>query len=94
MNIVGWILISFGMFSMFSGVIGIIKLQNFYQKIHAASVVESFAVPTTLIGLAFIQPHYILILKLLFIVLLILLLNPLSSHAIAKAANAIQEKER
>lgn len=83
---IGWILVALGLFSILSGIIGLFRFRGFYQKLHAASLIESFGVPTSLLGLAFLSSSYIVILKLLLIILLILLLGPVNSYALSRAS--------
>lgn len=83
---IGYGLITLGMMAIFSGVAGFFRFPDFYTKIHAAGVIESCGVPLSLAGLAFLQTDFISVFKLLFAIVLILILNPISTHAIAKAA--------
>lgn len=82
----GYSLITLGMIAIFSGIIGFFRFPDFYTKIHAAGVIESCGVPLSLVGLAFLQNDFISAFKLALVVILILILNPISTHAIAKAA--------
>lgn len=83
---IGHGLIILGMIAIFSGIIGFFRFPDFYTKIHAAGVIESFGIPLSLIGLAFLQNDFTSSFKLVFAVILILILNPISTHALAKAA--------
>lgn len=83
---IGYILIFLGITAIFSGIIGFFRFPDFYTKIHAASVIECCGTPLTLVGLAFLQQDPSSTFKLIFAVLLILLLNPISTYAIGKAS--------
>lgn len=86
MIILGYSLILVGLIAIFSGIVGLFRFPDFYTKIHAASVIECCGVPLSLSGLAFLQDSFASSFKLLFAAMLILVLNPVSTHAIAKAA--------
>lgn len=92
MVLVGYGMILVGFIAIFSGIVGLFRFPDFYTKIHAASVIECCGVPLSLAGLAFLQNNFINSSKLLFAAMLILVLNPVSTHAIAKAA--LLSKER
>ncbi|WP_375326717.1 Na+/H+ antiporter subunit G [Candidatus Tisiphia endosymbiont of Nemotelus uliginosus] len=86
MLFIGYIFIFLGISAIFSGIIGLVRFVDFYTKIHAASLIECCGVPLTLIGLAFLQQDSSSTYKLIFAVILILILNPVSTYAIGKAS--------
>ncbi len=86
MNYIGFLLITIGFYFIISGIIGLYRFPDFYTKIHAAGVVEICGVPICLIGLACLHSDFASIFKLLAISFLMLLLNPVATHAIARAA--------
>ena len=86
MAYIGFILIIIGLGFIASGIIGLFRFQDFYTKIHAASVAECCGIPFCLIGLCFLQTNFSSIVKLIITALLILLLNPVSTHALARAS--------
>lgn len=83
---IGWIIIILSLFVILSGIIGIFRFPDFYTKIHAAGVIECCGVSMCLVGLSCLQPNLISSFKLLFGALLIFLLNPVTTHALAKAS--------
>jgi multicomponent Na+:H+ antiporter subunit G len=86
MIFLGWILIIIGLFIIISGIVALFRFPDFYTKLHGASVIESCGIPFCLIGLAFMQDNYIDSFKLIIIMLLIFILNPVSSHALGRAS--------
>ena len=90
--IIGYGMILVGFIAIFSGIIGLFRFPDFYTKIHAASVIECCGVPLSLSGLAFLQNNFVNSSKLLFAAMLILVLNPVSTTAVAKAALLSKEK--
>ncbi|AAU03738.1 Na+/H+ antiporter subunit G [Rickettsia typhi] len=83
---IGILVIIIGVFAIFSGIIGFFRFPDFYTKLHAASVIESFGVPICLIGFALIESDIVNSIKLILAALLILLLNPVATHALGKAS--------
>lgn len=79
----GWLLILLGLLAIFSGIVGFLRFPDFFTKMHAASVIECCGIPLCLVGLACLQ-HNLNSFKLLFIVILILLLNPVATHALGR----------
>ena len=92
MVIVGYFLIIISCIFIFSGIIGLFRLPDFYTKIHAAGVLECCGAPMFLTGLAILQESYNGSIKLLISVFLIILLNPVSTHALGKAAVSTMHK--
>jgi multicomponent Na+:H+ antiporter subunit G len=86
MTYIGFVFITIGIGFIISGILGLFRFRDFYTKIHAASVIECCGIPFCLIGLSFIQTDLTSAFKLIITALLILLLNPISTHAIARAS--------
>jgi multicomponent Na+:H+ antiporter subunit G len=86
MIFLGWTLISVGLFFIASGIIALFRFPDFYTKLHAASVIECCGGPLCFIGLALLQHDLTSSLKLIFVVILIFILNPISTHALARAS--------
>lgn len=82
----GWLLVFIGLFFIVSGVVGIFRFPDFYAKIHAAGVTECCGIPFCLVGMSLMQDDYINSMKLIAVVFLILVLNPISTHALGRAS--------
>lgn len=85
---IGYALILLGLFVILSAIVGLFRFPDFYSKIHAASLVDSLGMPSSLIGLALLQDSYLGMVKLFIGAILILILGPVITHALAKAALA------
>lgn len=85
-QIIGWGLILLGLAAIFSGVIGLFRLADFYSKLHASGVIECCGLPLSLIGLACLQQSFACSFKLVLAAILILLLSPVSTNLLGKAA--------
>jgi multicomponent Na+:H+ antiporter subunit G len=68
------------------GAIGLLRMPDFYTRIHAASVTETAGAGFILLGLMLQAGFTLVAAKLLMIGLLMLFANPTASHALARAA--------
>lgn len=83
-----------GTFFALTGAIGIVRLPDFYSRLHPAGKSDSLAQTLILSGLllqifsnqAFAAFGYFGAIKLVFIIVFLLLTTPTATHAIAKAA--------
>jgi len=83
---IGFILITIGLGFIISGILGLLRFRDFYTKLHAAGVIESCGIPFCLVGLSFLQADGASTFKLILIAILMLLLGPVSTHALARAS--------
>ncbi len=84
--ILGVPLILLGLVFMFLGGIGVIRLPDFYTRTHAASKVDTVGVVLVLFGVAVIEGLTLTTVKVLLAAFFILLTNPVSVHALGRAA--------
>ena len=80
-----------GIFFMFTGVIGLLRLPDFYTRLHATGKCDTLGEVLIIAGLLlyhiFNYPGAPLVpVKLLFLIIFIFLANPTATHAIMKAA--------
>ena len=75
-----------GAFFCLLGGIGLIRMPDFYTRMHAASVTETLGAGLMLVGLVLHAGFTFVTAKLVIMGLLIFLASPASSHALAKAA--------
>lgn len=83
---IGWLLIFSGIFFVLSGLLGLLRFADFFTKLHPATVIECVGVPICLIGLSLMQDTYSNTFKLILMALLIFILNPISTHALARSS--------
>ena len=86
MEIVGNIIIVIGAIFMAFGVIGLFRFRDFYARILVTAKIDTVGAITIIIGIAFRHGASFFSLKLVLLVLLILVLNPLAAHIIARSA--------
>jgi multicomponent Na+:H+ antiporter subunit G len=86
LDLASWIaLVAGGLFCLVGGV-GVLRMPDFYTRVHAASVTDILGAGLVLLGL-FLQAGWSLAaVKLLVIGLLIFFTSPAATHALAKAA--------
>ncbi len=85
-TILGWFFLISGCFFCLVGSIGLIRLPDFYSRVHAASIVDSLGAILILIGLITQTQDWLVIVKLLFILFFMMLTGPTAVHALARAA--------
>lgn len=79
-------LIVAGIFFMFVGSVGILILPDFYSRTHAVSKSDTLGILLVIVGLIVFEGFTINSIKLTFIVLFVMLANPIGTHALARAA--------
>jgi multicomponent Na+:H+ antiporter subunit G len=86
---IGWLsdlfLIAGGLLCITGGV-GLLRLPDFFSRVHAAGLTETLAAPLLLTGLMMQMEWSLDLLKVLIILVLVLATNPTATHAMAKAA--------
>lgn len=68
------------------GAIGLLRMPDFYTRVHAASVVETLGAGFILLGLLLQAGFTLVAVKLLLVALLIFFASPTASHALTRAA--------
>lgn len=81
-----WALIIIGSIFGIIGGIGIVRLPNFFTRIHAAGMAESMCAPMILGAMMLQSGISLASVKLFAILIFLFLTGPTSSHALAKAA--------
>lgn len=75
-----------GIVLLLSGGLGVLRLPDFYTRMHAAGVTETLAALFIVVVLMLDVGWGLGFFKLLFIILFVLITSPTASHALAKAA--------
>tara|TARA_Y100000588_G_C13985300_1_gene809071 strand:- start:448 stop:744 length:297 start_codon:yes stop_codon:yes gene_type:complete len=87
MIIAGKILIGFGLFFIAAGVCGLFRFDNFYARLLVASKIDTVGSILVLTGVMFIHGFSMFTLKVLLILGLMICINPLSAHTLARIAH-------
>ena len=84
MELIGIIITGVGVLFLVLGNFGILRLPDVYNRIQAGTKCTTFGTFFTIIGIGIIQPDWFW--KCLLIAVFVLVTNPISSHAIARAS--------
>jgi multicomponent Na+:H+ antiporter subunit G len=92
LEILSGLLVIVGVFLFASGTLGLIRLPDFYCRMHATGKCDTLGALLALTGLAVYNGFNLVSLKIIFIVIFIFVANPTATHAIGRAAlvNGVQ----
>ena len=86
LDIVSWALILTGSLFALTGAIGLLRLPDFFTRMHGAAIIDSFGVSMMLMGF-FLQSGFTTAgVKLVLIFMFMIVTGPTATHALAKAA--------
>jgi multicomponent Na+:H+ antiporter subunit G len=88
LDIASWIALAGGGFFCVVGGIGLLRMPDFYTRMHAASVTETLGAGLILLGLMLQAGFTLVAVKLAIIGMLILFTSPAATNALAKAGMA------
>jgi multicomponent Na+:H+ antiporter subunit G len=86
LDLASWALIVAGGAFCLIGAVGILRMPDFYTRVHAASVTDVVGSFAILLGLALQAGASLVTVKLVFIAALIFFTSPAATHALVKAA--------
>lgn len=75
-----------GLFFVLAGTLGVLRLPDFYTRLHAAGMTDTLGAELILLGLIIQSGFTQMSLKLLMVAFFLLLTSPTATHAIAYAA--------
>ncbi len=78
--------ISAGLLFVLGGTLGVLRLPDFFTRIHAAGMTDTLGAELILLGLIIQEGFTQLSLKFLFVSMFLLLTSPTATHAVANAA--------
>jgi multicomponent Na+:H+ antiporter subunit G len=87
-ELIGSILVLLGAIFHFSAGLGMLRMPDAYTRMQAGTKASTLGNTLILAGLGFYHPEWSL--KLLIIICFVLMTNPVSSHALARAAHMIR----
>jgi multicomponent Na+:H+ antiporter subunit G len=85
-NGVTWLLLLGGSFFAVVGAIGVVRLPDFYTRLHAAGITDTLGAGLILLALMFQAGLSLVLVKLVMILGFLLLTSPTACHALAHAA--------
>lgn len=77
-----------GAFFMVSGSLGILRMPDFFSRLHPAGVIDSFGAPLILLGAAVHFGFSFITAKIILLILLLLITNPTATHILSQSAIA------
>jgi len=86
LEVLSWILILGGSVFVIIGGVGLLRLPDFYTRIHAAGITDTLGTWLILLGLMLHEGLTLVTAKLAMLLFFLLATGPLASHALAKAA--------
>ena len=87
-NLASWALIVLGSAFCLIGALGLLRMPDFFTRMHAASLVDTLGAGLLLLGMILQAGFTLVTAKLLIIVLLLFFTSPTATHALARAARA------
>ena len=81
-----WVLLVGGGLFVIVGGIGLLRLPDFYTRIHAAGITDTLGTWMILLGLVLQAESALVIAKLVVLLFFMIATSPLAAHAVAKAA--------
>lgn len=86
MSIAGNVLIVLGLAFMVITALGMIRLPDFFSRVHAVSKSETLGIALVLLGLMFHEGVTMVSLKILLILVFVVIANPVGAHLLTRAA--------
>jgi multicomponent Na+:H+ antiporter subunit G len=88
LDVASWALLMAGSAFAVIGGIGIVRLPDFFTRMHGGGITDTMGATLILAGLLLQSPGWQVAVKLLIILAFLLITSPTSGHALAKAALA------
>lgn len=78
-----------GLFFVLAGTIGVLRLPDFFTRVHAAGMTDTMGAELIIVGLIIQSGFTQLSLKFLLVAILLLVTSPTATHAVANAAHHV-----
>lgn len=91
-NLLTVICLAGGLFFVLAGSVGVIRLPDFYTRLHAAGMTDTLGAELILFGLILQADGWQVIAKLLLVAFFLFVTSPTATHAVAHAAYKAGEK--
>lgn len=85
-DVLSWVLLLAGSFFVFTGAVGLLRLPEFFTRIHSAGVTDTLGAGLMLAAMLLQAGSWTVAAKLFLIFLFMMITGPTSTHALAKAA--------
>ena len=88
LDIASWSLLLAGSVFAVVGGVGLLRLPDFFSRIHGGGITDTMGAGLILVGLMFQADHWLPVFKLVMILFFLFLTSPTSAHALSKSALA------
>jgi multicomponent Na+:H+ antiporter subunit G len=85
LTIIGYAFLILGAVFLFLGALGLYRMPDVYTRLQAGTKASTLGAISFMLGVGFLQPDWMV--KIIIIIVFLTIANPLSSHAIARAAH-------
>ena len=89
--VIGNLFLVIGALFLFSAGLGVLRMPDTYNRIQTGTKATTLGTIMILVGLAFLHPSWTW--KLIILIFFVMLTNPVSSHALARAVHSIGIRE-
>ena len=86
LDTLSWVLIVIGSVFSVVGAIGLLRLPDFYTRLHAAGITDTFGAWALMVGILLQAESWLVAVKLVLIVIFLFFTSPTATHALAKSA--------
>ena len=86
-EIVTTVFLALGCVVSLTGAYGLLRMPDFYSRLHTAGKIDSLGQFLIFIGLVFVTPDLLTQLKLVLVAMILMIAAPTATHAITKAAH-------
>lgn len=85
-EIISWIFLAGGMLFSVIGGLGIVRLPEFFSRMHGGGITDTMGAALIIVGLLIQSQSILVVVKLLMILFFLIVTSPSSCHALAKSA--------
>ena len=86
LDILSWASFAASAFFLLIGALGMVRLPDFWARLHAASIIDTAGLAFLILGLMFQSGLSLVTVKLALIIVFLVITGPTASHAVANAA--------
>ncbi len=88
LDVLSWACLLTGSFFAVVGGIGLLRLPDFYSRLHGGGITDTLGAGLVLFGLMLQAGDWLVLFKLSMILFFLLITSPTSAHALSKSAHA------
>ncbi|HSS64597.1 MAG TPA: monovalent cation/H(+) antiporter subunit G [Gammaproteobacteria bacterium] len=85
-DVISWAFLLTGSFFVFTGAVGLLRLPEFFTRMHGVGVTDTLGAGLMLSGMLLQSGSWVVAAKLILIFLFMMITGPTATHALAKAA--------